>query len=261
MAQSFYVASEAQNLFNYVLRPTESYKTLSQNINQLEQPDSQLSEPNAVLLGQIKTNFLNGFNSYDAALKPICELCQKVPDSLHSFLTYFNQSNPSHEIVKNKFLPGLANAVQKYGKGQKGVQEILSAFSLASSQLQTLVNNLKSDYNENSPYFKNRVNQLIEGSEVDQSKIIAQLKSKLAKILEFYENYYNVAQKAHTILKLTNSAFTIEIQWLANRKAQIDAESDGDAHAGEHNEKYHNAVIHAAEDFIELCQEYLHQHP
>lgn len=297
VAEAFDVANQAQHTFNYVLGPTEPYKTLSQNIDHLEQPDSQLTEANANLLGQIKTSFLNGFDSYDSAVQTLREFCTAAPQTLQSYLNYHQQSNPSYEKVKNRnLLRFLDNLLQKYGKGQKAVHEISTAFGQAFRHFKALVRSLKSDYNENSPYFKNRVSRLIgeqpDGSEqsngsgsggglfslfgssgsssgsggrkVDKEKVVAELKLKLANILSFYENYYKEVQKAVHVFNQSNSAFTAEVHWLESRKAQIEALTgvvDASAPAGEHNDEYHNAVHHSGEALIASCQEYLHQHP
>lgn len=294
VSEAFDVANQVQQLFNYVLGPPESFKILKQNEKQLEQPDSQLTAPNTNLLGQIKTSSLDGFDSFDTASQTLREYCSVAPQSLQNYINYFQQSKPAYDKVKNRhLLRFLDSALQKYGKGQKDVLAISNSFSQASRQLQTLIANLRRDYNENSPYFKNRLNRLIGeqsgGSEdsgdsqsggggmfgfgssgssgnkrpqVDKKKIIAQLKLKLEKILAFYVNYHQEVQKSLNFLQQANSAFTADLQWLGSRKPQIEASIGGAAPtAGEHNDEYHNAVIHSAEALIASCQEYLQKHP
>lgn len=60
--------------------------------------------------------------------------------------------------------------------------------------------------------------------------------------------------KALKILNQANSAFPAQLQWIANRRAQLAADSSASGNAG--NAQNHEAIIHSAQALIASCQQY-----
>lgn len=279
--EAFDALTQDVNLFNYVLGPSVPYATLKQYSKQLDQPDSQLTPANSNLLGQIRSSFLNGFDGYENAVQTLREFCIAAPQTTNNFLNYLQKPGASQEKLKNRnLLRLLDNAIQKFGSGQSSVNEVSEAFNQAFKQFQTLVRNLKVDYDENSQYFKDRVARLIGddtedsgedssggflgggGSrkpKVDKRKVIAELKAKLAKILAVYVNYGKGVQSVVKILNQANLEISGRVQRLQGQKAEIE-KAASDAPAGDGSNQNHEALIHSAQALIAACEQYTIAH-
>lgn len=267
-AEALGAAANATALISIALGPALPWKALNQNAKQLDQGEGEFSKPNGVLLGQIKTTLLNGIDAYDSASQTIYEWTGLAPTTLKRYIELFSLSDPAALTTQRNFLLRvLDNGIKKLGKAQKEIGDNSAAFNMTSGQLQALVAQLKIDYNENSPYFQNRVKQIIASQsggwfdpKPDRAKIVAELKAKLKPILEFYVRLSANVQQAFEVLNQTLSELNGQIQVLVNRSEQIEAASHADGPVYADTAEHRDAAIHAAQSLIDLSQAYRQAH-
>lgn len=263
-------AAHGTELFSSAFGSAVPWKTLKQNVKQLDQPGSEMTRQNADLLGQITTNLMNGIDAFDSSAQTVYELCGLTPSFLTRYIQLFGQSNPAvQKTQQDLLLRILDNEIKKLEKAQHEFDNSSSALKVASGQLQTLVKQLQIDYSENSPYFQARVRRLVAaqtgglsgffGGGPDKRKIAAELKAKLAPILEFYVNFSQTVQHVIDASARVNPEAQNIFKVLEAQKAQIEALTGAAAVPADSTEQ-RDAAIHSAEALIALCQKYRQEH-
>lgn len=246
------------------------WKALRNNANELDQRGSQMTKQNAELLGQIKTNLLNVFDAYDSCEQTVREWCDYTSSIMQRYIHFANQPAVGERKFHMGFLINvLSNSIKNFEKARTHVDNLSSAFNVLSRQLYTLESNLQRDYNENSAYFKQRLDQLVNSQSSgwfsrrkSRQEIAANLKKDLQLALAFYQRLVATVRKAIDTIAQTNSQLPSRIRAIVEQKAHL--ERIVDVHApptADHDpSQNHRGAIHSAEKLVSLCQNYRREH-
>lgn len=246
--------------FSRILGAELPWKVLREKSSVLDQQGSQWTNENAELLGDIKTKFLNVFDAYDSCEQSINEWCSYASSTLRRYIQLAHE--PS--VIHIQLLVGvLENAIKKIGRAQKQFDDLSSAIVELDGQLHKLEANLQRDYNENSAYFKKRLDALVKNQpggwlskKKSREELAVELKKELEPVLAYFEQLAKAIQLSVNAFKIANSNLPKYIHAVADQKVKVDAINGGHAIASVSP----SGAIHAAEFLVAACQKYRDEH-
>lgn len=256
--------SEALDLYNHAVDQAVPWAKLKELNTKLDLSGSEFSKQSADRVGNIRTKFLNTFDAYDSATQSIYELSGYLSSTLAKYIQLFKISKPAALTVQKKLLnSALDTSVSHLTKAQKDLTNTVSALSSVSEEFKALLDQLKIDYNQNSNFFKNRLNKIVQeksgfGSIFKKKQIqqeaIAELRAKIKPIETFYTDAGASVQQAIVNFAETPSKLHENLEIIEQQKTQLGTSSAGDA------SENRDAIIHSAQALIDKCKEYLQKH-
>lgn len=255
---------EAMDLYNHAVDEAVPWAKLKELNTKLDQSGSEFSKQCADHVGNIRTKFLNTFDAYDSATQSIYELSKYLSSTLSKYIQLFKSTNPAVVTVqKNLLSSALDNNVKHLSKAQKDMAATVAALNSVAEEYKALLDQLKIDYNDNSSFFKNRLNKIIQeksgfGAIFRKKKIqaeaIAELKAKIKPIEAFYTDASGTVQQAIASFGQTPSKLDENLQAIGQHKSELGHSNTDDA------KESSDAIIHAAQALIAKCKEYLQRH-
>lgn len=258
--------SEVIDLYKTDVAQATPWSKLRETTKNLGQFGAGLSVQNANRVGNIKTELMNTIDAYDSAAQSVYEWCGFASSTLSTYIHLSSSPNPAVRATqKNLLIRVLDEGLAHMAKAQKALANSSSGLRSASTELTTLVDQLRSDYSANGEYFKKRVDELVKEKNSSfwsifrrqktiENEAIHEVEEKIRSILAQYDNEREIVYQTLQHLDQSTTALNGKIQTAAERKTQASASNANDASGNL------NAIVESAKSLIAKCQEFRQNH-
>lgn len=236
-------------------------------------PAADYSHKSADFLGRIKTHLMNSKDAYDSATQSIYEWCGLSKSLLATYIKLSNDGNASKQTAQNTMLVKvLENGMKQMERAQEKLDVCAANLNATSETLTALGTQMYNDYDENSEYFRRKMEHILRessdaaaqisgpsgatgiASTVIEEKLIDELRERLNSIREFHQNSKVTADQAFIDIKQAKEKLNEKIQMISERKARI---GETKSYTPTDNmAEFRKGLIESAERLITNCNEF-----
>lgn len=275
--------TSALDLYSTALDQPIQWEMFERIVKELDRFRGDYSKQSGILVGEVKTLLSNAVDQYFTATQSTYEWCDSVQMILEVYLEQFEERNSKTNEHLTKLLSKmLDNVVQKMNAAQVNIKQSSVCFNSVAAKLKILESQLAVDFNEKSPYFQTKVEEirkmvymsamsLIVGPfglivmpsnptvpMETMEKAIVELKAKFGQVKQFFDNLDKTIDG--TIIQINKAKIQLvdEIKNIATLK--VESEEPKNLIPLDTLDALRNMVLESVKNLITQCNAYQKRH-
>lgn len=264
-------ANIAMDSYNKVLDLADPWEKFHETMRGLDKYRDDYSKKALKLYINIRYFVSNGISTYYRSTEHVYEWCYLVTPLLKKYIELFNGMNVEKLAEQRDLLIKiLDNGVKEMGNAQDELDQASTHFNSLAGTLTSFRHQLDSDFSDNSDYIEDKkaeIRKVGYGSAsifgpiglaiaagIIEGKLIPELKARLGKIKEFYENLNDLVDESDTNIRESKVKIKGEIKVIG--KLMVQAEATKTYAELDITPELKDIVIEAAQTLISKCNKY-----